>query len=294
MKSLLSLIISSTLLCATTAHAEQLIDLSVVDRDTGKTLLTHEFEGKQYIAGTPGHRYTIHLVNRTDRRVLTVLSVDGINAMTGETANPNQGGYVLAPYQSYDVNGWRKSTEEVAQFNFTALSNSYAARTDRPNNVGVIGVAVFREEVPQKIEEANVGLAREPAKPSVHPDPMPNEANDSLEHSVSRESAPAPPPMSQPSTTGELPVHAKRAREVEKPNDYRKADIASTDGPLGTGHGARESSHIEMVEFTRETSQPNQVISVYYDSYRNLVAHGVISAPSPQAFPPSFVPDPKH
>jgi hypothetical protein len=34
---------------------------------------------------------------------------------------------------------------EVAAFVFTPLPDSYAARTDRPGNVGVIGVAVFRE-----------------------------------------------------------------------------------------------------------------------------------------------------
>ena len=45
-----------------------------------------------------------------------------------------------------EIDGWRKSMDEVAAFYFTALPDSYAARTGRPDNVGVIGVALFREE----------------------------------------------------------------------------------------------------------------------------------------------------
>ena len=37
------------------------------------------------------------MTNRTGARVLTVLSVDGVNAITGQTASPNQSGYVLEP-----------------------------------------------------------------------------------------------------------------------------------------------------------------------------------------------------
>ena len=80
--------------------------------------------------------------------MLVVLSVDGVNAVTGQTAHPSQAGYVLGPWQSTEVTGWRKSLDDVAQFVFTDLSDSYAARTGRPDNVGVIGIAVFAEERP--------------------------------------------------------------------------------------------------------------------------------------------------
>jgi hypothetical protein len=54
------------------------------------------------------------------------------------------------PGQLIDIGGWRKSMSEVAAFVFTALPESYAARTGRPGNVGVIGVAVFREYQPPR------------------------------------------------------------------------------------------------------------------------------------------------
>jgi hypothetical protein len=77
--------------------------------------------------------------------VLVVLSVDGVNVVTGESADPAQSGYVLAPYASAEIDGWRKSMQEVAAFRFSHAGDSYAARTGRPFDLGVIGAAVFRE-----------------------------------------------------------------------------------------------------------------------------------------------------
>ncbi len=125
--------------------AAPLVELGVVDRDTGQWLPQHPHRGDAWVAGAPGHRYGVRLTNTTGERVLVVLSVDGVNAVTGQTAHPSQAGYVLEPWQTTEIAGWRKSMDDVAQFVFTDLGDSYAARTGRPQNVGVIGVAVFRE-----------------------------------------------------------------------------------------------------------------------------------------------------
>lgn len=132
---------------AGTAAASPLVRLDVVDRDSGRWLAQYPERGETWIAGTPGHRYAVRLTNTSGERVLVVLSVDGVNAVTGQTAHPAQTGYVLAPWQSTEINGWRKSYRDVAQFVFTALPDSYAARTGRPDHVGTIGIAVFRERV---------------------------------------------------------------------------------------------------------------------------------------------------
>src|SRR5580765_5416733 len=78
--------------------------------------------------------------------VLAVVSVDGVNVITGETAHPSQSGYVLSPRGGLDILGWRKSLSQTAAFYFTTLPDSYAARTGRPEDVGVIGVALFRRK----------------------------------------------------------------------------------------------------------------------------------------------------
>jgi len=284
MKSLLSLAVALSLSLSAAAHAGNLVDVSVIDRDSGATLPTYSHGGKLYVAGTPGHRYGVRIVNRTGARVLTVLSVDGVNAITGENADPNQSGYVLGAYDSTEVDGWRKNMSEIAEFNFTNLGDSYAARTGRPNNVGVIGVAVFREKPHYTWRERDEKIAREAPVPS---------AADSAGYA--RKDA-APPPMAAqaPASAG---AAAKSAPAETSANSMAEARRAKPEESLGTGHGEREYSSATYTTFERESSHPSEVDSIWYDSQRNLVARGVIPAPrpiakEPQPFPNTFVPDP--
>lgn len=270
MKTLLSLAVFAALSVSAAARAGALVDVAVIDRDSGATLPAYQYNEKFYVAGTPGHRYDVRLTNHGPGRVLAVLSVDGVNAISGETASPDQSGYVLDAYASTEVKGWRKSLSEVAQFNFTNLGNSYAARTGRPDNVGVIGVAVFREKPlfwrEGRIAEAPLADRYAPAPAGATPVPP---ASDSARAKV--ESAPATAQAMRP--------------------------VPALQEPLGTGHGARESAYARYTKFVRASSAPDEVDSVWYDSWRNLVARGVIPTPhpiarEPQPFPNGFVPDP--
>jgi len=137
----------AALLIATTTQARQapLVDMSLRDLDTGRELPVYWQDGRAHVPGRPGNRYSVVLQNRSNERVLAVLSIDGVNAVSGQTASANQAGYVLGPHQRTEVRGWRKDLSAVAEFVFTDLGDSYAARTGRPDNVGVIGIAVFRE-----------------------------------------------------------------------------------------------------------------------------------------------------
>ena len=76
------LLLATTLLAATQAHAA-LVDVDLVDRDTGQWLPETPFRGDTWVAGAPGHRYAVRLANTSGERVLVVLSVDGVNAVTG-------------------------------------------------------------------------------------------------------------------------------------------------------------------------------------------------------------------
>lgn len=302
MKTLLSLLTLAALACAPLARAGSLVDVSVIDRDNGQTLPAYERDGKLYVAGSPGHRYSVRIANRLGERVMAVLSVDGVNAVSGETANPEQSGYVLDAYQSTDVAGWRKSLSEVAQFNFTALENSYAARTGRANNVGVIGVAVFREKpavrrersVPEKISAAP-SASRDSASPAPAPPPAPMPAPRLAGADSAKSASTATEPAQTASTATGAASSAPRADSLA----YEKAEkrrSAQPEESLGTGHGARETSVVTYINFDRASTQPSEVVSVWYDSYRNLVARGVIDQPphrnEPQAFPNAFVADP--
>jgi len=289
MKALLSTAVAIALSLSACAHAGGLVDLSVIDRDTGSVLPTHGHGGKLYVAGIPGHRYSVRLYNHSSERVMTVLSVDGVNAVTGQTADPNQSGYVLDAWQSTDIEGWRKNMSEIAQFNFTALDNSYAARTGRPNNVGVIGVAVFREKAPPIWRERDDRISQRDSAPS---QPGSNAA---------AEPAPARP-VATPPPASAAGSFAEAAKSANAPQDRADGALGArahrkTEESLGTGHGARESSYASYTTFERASSRPDEVDSLFYDSYRNLVARGVLPqarplAVEPQPFPNHFVPDP--
>ncbi len=138
--------LAATLVLSPAFALGRVVDVSVVDRDTGEVLTAHPHRGEFFVEGRPGARYSIRIRNVQGQRVLAVTSVDGINVVTGETAAPDQRGYVFDAWASYDIAGWRKSDAQVAAFEFTAVPRSYAARTGRPDNVGVIGVALFREK----------------------------------------------------------------------------------------------------------------------------------------------------
>ncbi len=122
------------------------VALSLVD-EAGSELPVYGHRGQHWVPGQPGRDYQVRLTNHSDQRVMVVLSIDGVNAVTGQTAAPNQTGYVLDAWQSVDIDGWRKSMDEAARFVFTDLPDSYAARTGRPDNVGVVGIAVFAERI---------------------------------------------------------------------------------------------------------------------------------------------------
>lgn len=252
--------------CATSAvdanTVGNLAEVQVIDRATGQALPVYHHNGRRYLAGAPGSRYAVAVRNRTGGRLLAVMSVDGVNAVTGETAAWDQNGYVFAPRQRWEIRGWRKSQERVAAFEFTALPNSYAARTGRPDHVGVIGVAVFREVV------------RVPPVPAIAPQ---SQRSDSGGAAPAAEVAAA-----GRAEAGTLSDSAERRRDATK---------------LGTGHGRSESSWVEYTEFERARPTPDEVITLHYDSRDNLIALGIIPSPRvpvPNPFPGNlgFVPDP--
>lgn len=256
--------------CISFADAGSLVDVGVVDRTSGQKLRVYRHDGRLYVAGTPGNRYAVVLRNRTGGRLLTIVSVDGLNVLNGQTASTDQSGYVLHPGQEAGISGWRKSMDEVAAFYFTALPDSYAARTDRPQNVGVIGVAVYREAAP--VVPPPVGLSTREEKSTASADGAAANEAGTPAASAGQARAPAPAVADQ-------------------------AAARKSESRLGTGHGERVSAPTQFTDFRRASETPAEVIKIYYDSYARLVAQGIIPRakpqPVPEPFPGGFAPDPR-
>jgi hypothetical protein len=250
--------------CAHIAGPPTQTAVEIFDRSEGRVLPIYWHEGRRYVVGKPGNEYAIRVRNDSSGRILAVMSVDGVNVITGDTAGTAQSGYVFSPGESADIGGWRKSMSHTAAFYFTALPDSYAARTGRPQNVGVIGVAVFRE--------------RQRALPlgETKPNEVPR---------AEAQSAPAP---------------AARAEAGVASSDATESAGRLQKDRLGTGHGRSESSYASYTPFERASTTPVERITIYYDSYQNLLAQGVpvMGAPiaryRPDPFPDRgrFVPDP--
>lgn len=120
--------------------------ISVSIRDgNGESLEAAHVGDRTYVMGTIGSRYTITLTNHTGHRFETVATVDGLDVINGQPGTPSNRGYVLMPFATLEIDGFRQSQDAVAAFRFARVADSYAAQTGTARNVGVIGVAFFAE-----------------------------------------------------------------------------------------------------------------------------------------------------
>src|SRR5882724_888469 len=123
-------------------------DVQVI-RENGETLPTYAAKDRFYVQGTAGERYTIRISNPTAHRVEAVVSVDGLDAIDGETGDIHKRGYIVPAYGDVRVEGFRTSLADVATFRFSSVDGSYAGQKGKARNVGVIAVAIFEEQAPE-------------------------------------------------------------------------------------------------------------------------------------------------
>ena len=283
------LAVALTLAATPAAAVGQLGSVDLVSRPDGRTLPVYPKDGRHWVVGTPGQEYGIRVCNTTAGRVLAVMSVDGVNIVSGDTASPAQSGYVMGAYECADINGWRKSRSATAAFYFTTLADAYATRTGRPDNLGVIGVAFFRERAERIAwKDAPAKIAASPAAESVAR--QETDANRAAAESVARQDAAA--------------GSAKTEGRMESGQAANNSLAASRPEPapmakIGTGYGRHESSYVQMTRFERESATPNETVAINYDRHENLIALGILPPPSiarsPNPFPawtPRFVPEP--
>jgi hypothetical protein len=223
------------------------VDVTIEDA-FGRSLRTVRHQGKLFVAGEQGQRYTIRLHNPSAERLEVVVSVDGRDVVSGSPADfARNRGYVVEPFGLVRIDGFRTSLQSVAAFRFSSVEDSYSARRGTAGNVGVIGVAVFHEQQRQPLARAETARSRRPAT--------------------------EPPPSPKASAKPTDP------RADSAPSSASRGSSGFTPAPtreLGTAFGEQRSSVVVEVPFVRRNARrPDFVTTVTYDTPRGLAARGV-------------------
>ena len=116
----------------------------------GSTLPTFWSQGRSLVQGEHGDRYMIEISNQTASRFEAVVTVDGLDVIDGRPGSLAKRGYLVQPFATVQIDGFRQNMDQVAAFRFGSVRGSYAASKGSDRNVGVIGVAVFAERGAQR------------------------------------------------------------------------------------------------------------------------------------------------
>ncbi|MEZ4428748.1 MAG: hypothetical protein R3A51_13780 [Nannocystaceae bacterium] len=140
------------------------LQMTLIDGN-GRALPALHVGRETYAVGEPGSRYAIGIENHSDDRFEVVATVDGLDVMDGTDGSFEKRGYVVEPFTSFVIEGYRTNHSSVAAFRFSSIDDSYATRTGRGRDIGVIGAAFFRERE---------GFDRFELERRDHADPFPN------------------------------------------------------------------------------------------------------------------------
>jgi hypothetical protein len=276
-------------------------DVQIV-REDGDTEPTYAFKDRFYVQGNAGERYTIRVTNPTPRRVEAVVTVDGLDVVDGENGDLRKRGYIVPPYGTVNIEGFRTSLDDVATFRFSSVDNSYAGQKGKARNVGVVAVAIFEEQAPPPEQQIVAPHpyryeddidARDEAAP--RPTRGGGYAKDTAKakRAVPPADAAAPPPPTAPSggagrvaeapaTKSAAPRH--ESYDADEDGEYG-GDVAPaprTNRPgLGTEFGESRTSSASYTRFVRAANRPIAIAELRYNDTAGLIALGIPVQPIP-------------
>ncbi len=113
----------------------------------GRACKEYTHNGMSLIEARSGTNYTVKIKNDNPYRIMTVVSVDGLDVISGKTAAESDTGYIIDAHGTLDVKGYRISDKDCASFIFTSKGKSYVQQTKGDaTNCGVIGLRAFGEK----------------------------------------------------------------------------------------------------------------------------------------------------
>lgn len=248
----------------------------------GKPIKQYSHQGKTYIEAKIGTEYSVKIRNSSYRRKLVVVTVDGLNVISGKPQEQNTvgEGYVVGAYDSLTVNGFRKDMSSVGAFKFCQAGKSYCNEQGLKGNNGVIGVRIYDEKIFYR--PIMVGFCEtSDVRPANHDYVVTCNSNAS-EPSVGSYSSSSVEYMSLDNS-------------IAKANDhvYGVMRCASQSSPApkfdaGTTWGKAVQDKVVSVDFESETIPSDEYV-IFYDVRKNLENIGICFAKKKEAvFPKPF------
>lgn len=251
----------------------------------GKPLKEYDHNHRIHIEGREKTRFSLRLRNNSATRKLFVPTIDGLSVMDGKDADFDSSGYVIGPYSSYTVNGWRVSDGEVAEFYFSHPKDSYRKKIKKGNNLGIIGVAVF-DEKKRPIKEIVVEKYLIPQYPQWWGNGFYYAASGSYTITTSGTSDAAYDSLSALQSNTSCSMNASNASSNQM---YSMSSTQGIQQDLGTGWGDYKKSEVTTVEFER-ASNPTAVFEIYYNTREQLEKIGIDFNKTPVYVTPSAFP----
>ncbi len=124
----------------------------VITNDMAKKLPMYRVDNNYYLSAKEGQSYQLRYTNHSNRTYEIVASVDGLDVINGKSASRSYNGYVLRPYSTLVIEGFRKNNNTIASFIFSKPKDSYANNNPSGSiyNVGIIGSVVYELNAPKK------------------------------------------------------------------------------------------------------------------------------------------------
>lgn len=122
------------------------VNLDIEKENGGRFKMAYTAPNTYQLKAKEGQRYKLYFYNSDEKQSYEIVAtVDGIDVLSGQKGSVKNAGYIIYPNQSLTIEGFRKSSSDVAAFRFSKPQDSYAAHSAAGdvNNVGVIGVAIY-------------------------------------------------------------------------------------------------------------------------------------------------------
>ena len=254
----------------------------MIVRPRGRTPADEYYHnGAIWIEGREGNNYTIDIRNNTPTRALFIVSVDGLDVLAGQPAGPNSQGYVVNPYDTVIIPGWRLNDQQAAEFFFSRSRDSYVnAIGGSTSNTGVIGAMVFAEYSDPKWSPVDVTSYYSSNVTSNRPMQSVVLNNTWVGSSLTKSTDRRIDSKSVNAATAAMPMNSSEVKTsggiIASALPMSNLTSSPVTQDVGTGFGNATQWQTQATQFRKSNpNQPDAVLAMYYNTARNLEKMGI-------------------